>query len=210
MFTNPRKGKRHRSTETQALPLWRGSEPLLAGPPFPGLVLFLQRGAWRKRNSRITYVPVFSSFLMEMEKNLSIAVCGGVQLGSVCVYTMEGWMSGDGPTGSLTVLFGGPHGTGLQWVRDWRAWLLHQRQVNDLGFPSAVLERSNSPSWTCATGAGILPPPAPPDLLAGAPSLFTIILPNGFWLLKTKGIWSIKLNAFCVMAFLVWVSKIQN
>lgn len=55
-------------------------------------------------------------------------------------------MSGNGPTGSLTGLVGRPHGTGLRWVRDWKAWLLHQRWVKDLGFSSTVLERSNAPS----------------------------------------------------------------
>lgn len=125
-----------------------------------------------------------------------------VQLGSACVDSKGGQLSEDGLQRSSIGLFGGPDWS-MPMAWDWNAGCARSvsgGRVQVQRWEGAILPNDAVQQVHCA--------PAPPP--SRSPFLRPTTLQNGFWLHKTKGIWSIKPNAFCVMAFLSRVSKIRD
>lgn len=120
MFTDPRKGKRPCGHLDSLSPALVGRANLYRpglGPQ--GRCLSPKRRAWRRRNSKLSPPPCFLSGWRKWIRTQALLSAEGPAW--KCLRLYKGRMAdGRQLCRMLKGLFGGPHGTGLQGVRDQR------------------------------------------------------------------------------------------
>lgn len=190
MFTDPVKGKQQCCTETHSPLCGLESETCrLDGNSQASARCSSFKGRHRWKGSRRRASPPFH-FWTEMKKNLRSNHLQRGQLGSICVCSKGGRTVSRRPYG-------------VSYRPAWGIWLVRGRNA---GLLDQCLQDIMPPLMMLSNRCVVrLPLPLP-----GVPFPFAIILQNGFWLHKPKGIWRIKPNTFPVMAFLSWVNKMQN
>lgn len=184
MFTDPVKGKQQCCAEPRSPRPGLESEPLPARRQLPGRCLSFRGVRWWQRSLRVSSRPFY--FLTEMRKSLRSTVCGEASL-------EEPVFAAKADGGQKTASWG----LCQACLEDRAAEGLECRAAGSVSAGSVwPLQARFGLAKLCNRCVGHLPLPLP-----GAHFPFTIVLQNGFWLHKTKGIWRIKPNTFCVMAF---------